>query len=95
MLRGLLNKKPRANLTRAWLSSRGAAGRRPVRESAVIVGDPAGALEALAHERGAELLLVGTHGRGAAGRFVLGSVAEKCLRVSRVPMLVLPNGVEA
>ncbi|MCA9600906.1 MAG: universal stress protein [Myxococcales bacterium] len=80
---------------RAWLSSIGAAEAAPNTESAVIVGDPAGALEALAHERGAELLLVGTHGRGAAGRFVLGSVAEKCLRVSRVPMLVLPNGVEA
>jgi nucleotide-binding universal stress UspA family protein len=39
---------------------------------------------------GADLIVMGTHGRSGFDRFFLGSVAEKTLRTSRVPVLVVP-----
>lgn len=38
----------------------------------------------------ADLIVMGTHGRSGFDRFFLGSVAEKTLRTSRVPVLVVP-----
>ncbi len=40
-----------------------------------------------------DLLAMSTHGRGAIGRFLLGSVADKVLRTSTVPVLL--NGPDA
>jgi len=47
------------------------------------------ALVAAAAERGACLLATGSHGRGAAGRFFFGSVAEGLLRASVVPLAIV------
>lgn len=38
----------------------------------------------------ADLVVMGTHGRSGFEHFLLGSVAEKTLRTSRVPVLVVP-----
>src|SRR5688500_11870473 len=38
----------------------------------------------------ADLIVMGTHGRSGFDRFFLGSVAEKTLRTSQVPVLVVP-----
>jgi len=43
-----------------------------------------------ARGRSADLLVLGTHGRGGFERFVLGSVAEKVLRMSHLPVLTIP-----
>lgn len=40
----------------------------------------------------ADLLVVGTRGRGGAARMLLGSVADKVIRGSRGPVLVVPPG---
>ncbi|MFB6092556.1 MAG: universal stress protein [Haloquadratum sp.] len=40
---------------------------------------------------GADLVVVGTHGRTGVERFVLGSVAEKVVRLSPTPVLVVPS----
>jgi nucleotide-binding universal stress UspA family protein len=37
-----------------------------------------------------DLIVVATHGRGGLDRFLTGSVAEKLLRVSKIPVLVVP-----
>ncbi len=37
-----------------------------------------------------DLIVVATHGRGGLEHFLMGSVAERLLRVSRVPVLVVP-----
>jgi nucleotide-binding universal stress UspA family protein len=54
----------------------------------VRVGDPAAALQQAAVDYGAELIIVGTHGRGALGRAALGSVATKLLAEAPCPVLI-------
>lgn len=39
-------------------------------------------------EGGYDLVVMATHGRGGIGRFLIGSVTDKILRASRVPMLI-------
>ncbi len=41
---------------------------------------------------GADLILMGTHGRHGFERLVLGSVAEGVVRRSRLPVMLLPAG---
>lgn len=63
-------------------------------DAQVLVGDPvAGVLEA-ARAWGADLIVVGTHARGAVEYFFLGSTAEKLVARSPVPVLTvrLPGG---
>lgn len=54
----------------------------------VRVGDPVEALQQAALDYGAELIIVGTHGRGAMGRMALGSVATKLVESARCPVLI-------
>ena len=51
---------------------------------------PAEGIVRTALELGADLIVVGSHGRGAVQRFVLGSVAAKVVRQSSIPVLVVP-----
>jgi nucleotide-binding universal stress UspA family protein len=56
----------------------------------VLSGNPAGrVLEELRTGRH-ELLIVGTHGRTGVRHLLLGSVAEKLVRLSPVPVLTVP-----
>ena len=57
---------------------------------AVVEGEPVVTIVATAKERGATLIVVGTHGRRGVRRFVLGSVAEHVVRTSEIPVLVVP-----
>lgn len=50
--------------------------------SEVIVGFPRTALSTCAREWHADLIMAGSHGRGAIGRFLLGSVAQGILRTA-------------
>jgi nucleotide-binding universal stress UspA family protein len=54
------------------------------------VSPAAGILEG-ASERGADLIVMGTHGRSALGRFFLGSVAEKVVRHASVPVVTVAS----
>ena len=63
---------------------------------AVIGGGIADTLINLARPERVSLLAVATHGRGGLKRLVLGSVADKLVRGSNVPMLVVrPTGRHA
>jgi len=44
---------------------------------------------AVAKEIGADMIVVGTHGRGAVGRAILGNVAHTVLRTASVPVLTV------
>ncbi len=50
---------------------------------------PAHAIARYAQDANADLIALATHGRGGATRLLLGSVADKVLRTSPVPVLVL------
>ena len=45
-------------------------------------------IEKTVNEFGCDLIIIGTHGRGAVGRFVMGSVTARLLPISPVPVLV-------
>lgn len=47
----------------------------------------------LATEREADLIIVGSHGRTGLKRVLLGSVAERVVRLSRMPVLVVDSGL--
>ena len=59
----------------------------------VIVGPAACAIVRYAGERGADLLVLGSHGRGVIRRFLLGSVAERVLREAGCPVMIVPDRV--
>lgn len=46
-----------------------------------------------ARTRGADLIVMGTHGRGGFEHLVLGSVTEKVLRKATIPVLTVPPAV--
>jgi nucleotide-binding universal stress UspA family protein len=52
---------------------------------------PVEALLALASERGARLIVVGTYGESPLRSAILGSTPHKLLQVSEVPVLVVPR----
>lgn len=53
-----------------------------------LVGSPARELIAKADEWKPDLIVVGSHGRSAFGRFVLGSVSQKILNEARCPVRI-------
>jgi nucleotide-binding universal stress UspA family protein len=55
----------------------------------VRIGDPGKVVSDLAEELGAELVVVGSHGRTGLTRLVLGSVAERVTRLAHCPVLVV------
>lgn len=59
-------------------------------EIVVRQGDPAREIVRFAEEMAANLLVMGTHGRGGFERLFLGSVTEKVLRSTRSPVLTVP-----
>jgi len=63
-------------------------------ETAVRDGDTVDELNALADEADADLLVLGTHGRGGIDRRLLGSVTEGVVRAARRPVLSV-GGPEA
>jgi nucleotide-binding universal stress UspA family protein len=58
-------------------------------EIAVASGNAAAEILNLAKQRHIELIVMGTHGRKGVAHFFLGSVAERVLRESPVPVLTI------
>lgn len=57
-------------------------------ETLLLEGDPWHEIVRVAKDRGCDLIVLGTHGRGAVAHFFLGSVAEKVVRKAECPVLV-------
>jgi len=62
--------------------------------SSVVKGEPWEEILRAAKERGADLIVMGTHGRRGLSRVFLGSVAEKVVRLSPVPVLTISGKAE-
>ena len=56
----------------------------------VVSGDPASALARVAAELDADLIVMGTHGRGARSHALFGSIAMKTVQWSAVPVVLVP-----
>lgn len=65
---------------------------RATGEARVIDGSPAAAITEHAESLGAELVVVGTHGRTGLSRLALGSVAERVVRAASASVLVVRTG---
>lgn len=48
----------------------------------------------VARERGADVIVMGTHGRTGLARAVIGSVADRVLRHSTIPVVLVPLKTE-
>jgi len=55
-------------------------------------GNPADAIVRIAQEKNADLIVMGTHGRTGLQHVLLGSVAEKVVRLAPCPVLTVRHG---
>ena len=55
----------------------------------LLRGDPAAEIVRLAGEAKADLIVMGTHGRGGLGRLLMGSVAEGVMRKAPCPVVTV------
>ena len=60
-----------------------------VAEQVIKTGQPFPEITRYAESHGIDLIVMGTHGRGAVEHMVLGSVAEKVVRKSTCPVLTV------
>ena len=58
-------------------------------QAVIAVGRPADAIVRLARERNADLIVMATHGRTGLEHVVMGSVAEKVVRLAPCPVLTV------
>lgn len=66
----------------------------PSAESKLKTGMPWGGILDAISEEGPDLVVMGTHGRRGVSHVLLGSVAEKVVRLSPVPVLTVRSGAK-
>ncbi|AEA60779.1 universal stress protein [Burkholderia gladioli] len=77
------------------MAAHGVKGTQLVLETEPIGEDIAAAIERAARAWPAELLVMGTHGRRGWRHLMLGSVAERTLRIATCPVLLVPARMAA
>jgi nucleotide-binding universal stress UspA family protein len=55
-----------------------------------VLGGPAPPIVHIAHEAGADLIVVGTRGRSVLAGLLVGGTAQRLLHISDLPVLVVP-----
>ncbi|GAB7012409.1 universal stress protein [Halolamina salina] len=80
--------KQAADEATGYVADAAAAAGVPAEEH-VRAGQPALAIRDAIDELGADLVVMGSHGRSGISRALLGSVAEKVLRKTKIPVLVV------
>ena len=61
-------------------------------ETRVLDGSPSREIVRYAEREDCDLIVMGTHGRGGIDRLLLGSVAERVVRSSNIPVLTVRHG---
>jgi nucleotide-binding universal stress UspA family protein len=80
--KGAAEKELRAETARV-------AAMAPQVEAELLIGAAAPEVLKFAEQRKADLMVIGTHGRRGVSRWLLGSVAERIVRESHVPVLTV------
>lgn len=85
---------------RAWAQERLEARAAALRQQGISAravlraGNPFQEIVETAAAEGAELIVMGTHGRGGLSRFLLGSVADRVVRTAPCPVLTVRAGAD-
>lgn len=66
--------------------------RATIGKTVLKTGDARDMIDQAAEELGADLIVIGTHGRRGVSRVLLGSVAETVVRTAPCPVLTVPVG---
>lgn len=61
-------------------------------QTTILKGSPSRRIVQYSETEGCDLIVMGTHGRGGIDRLLLGSVAERVVRCSEVPVLTVRVG---
>lgn len=77
---------------RAKMEQAGVRGTPRIVETSPLGDDISHSILRIANEWPADLVVMGTHGRRGFRRLMLGSVAERFLRISSCPVLLVPAG---
>ncbi len=77
------------------LAAAGVAHETRLVTEAPVPGDLGASINEAARQWGADLMVVGTHGRRGVRRLVLGSVAEAVMRQSTMPVLLVRGEAKA
>jgi nucleotide-binding universal stress UspA family protein len=88
---GMEHERDEAQKATEELAKRFGAEGLNVRAIVKVSTDVADAIGEVAAEENVDLIAISTHGRSGFRRLVLGSVAEKIIRHSKVPVLVFPR----
>ncbi len=59
-------------------------------EQVLLEGHPAHEIIEFSSKNDIDIIVMGTHGKSGLNRFILGSVAEKVIRSSKIPVFVVP-----
>ncbi len=63
-------------------------------EKRLLFGNPPRALLEAADRENIDLIVMGSHGRGAFGTMILGSVSQRVIHDAKVPVVVVPPHLE-
>lgn len=63
----------------------------PTVDTLAVEGPPASEIVRVAKERGCDLIVIGSHGRGGVSRMILGSVADRVMRTAHCPVMVVTH----
>jgi nucleotide-binding universal stress UspA family protein len=55
----------------------------------LVDGEPADSILRAARRHGADVIVIGTHGRSGLGRWFMGSVASRLVQISPFPVLTV------
>jgi nucleotide-binding universal stress UspA family protein len=86
---GVIDPQTRLDQMQKALNQRLADAKYRGIQQAVVMGDPAHGIANFAEEKKAELIVIPSHGRTGLTRLLIGSTAERVVRLAHCPVLVL------
>ena len=86
---GVIDPQTRVQQTTKALKERLSDKKYTGVQIAVVLGEPAHGIANFAQEKGAELIVIPSHGRTGLTRLLIGSTAERVVRLAHCPVLVL------